>query len=110
VADEGVDAIAGGEGIGRRQGLAELDLAWVEADLLLRLAQGGRAEVGVAGVVAAAGKGDLAGVAAQVGAPLGEDEPGLVRPAVEGKQYRGFDRQMITWTVPPSTDQAAPAT
>ena len=52
-------------------------------------------------------------MAAQVGAPLGEDEAGLLRPAVEGKENRRLylaTDQMITWTVPPSTDQADPAT
>jgi hypothetical protein len=113
VADEGVDAVTGGEGRRRRQPLAELDPGGVEADLLLRLAQGGGAQIGVALVPAPAGEGDLAGVTPQVGAPLGEDQPGLVRPSVERQQNRGLDlrpSQMITWTVPPSTDQAAPLT
>jgi hypothetical protein len=114
VADEGVDAVAGDERVRGRQRLAQFDYPRVEADLLLGLAQSGRAEVGVAGVAAAARKRDLTGVAAQVGAALGEDEAGLiVRPAEERQQDRRLDRladQMITWTVPPSTDQAAPAT
>ncbi len=90
--DEGVDAVAGDEGVGRRQRLAELDDGRVEADLLLasRSAVGG--EVGVAVVPAAAGEGDLAGVAAHVGAPLGEDQAGLVGPAVERQQDGGVDR------------------
>jgi len=88
-ADEGVDAVAGDEGVGRRQRLAELDRGRVEADLLLGLAQRRRGEVGVCVVLAAAGEGDLAGVAAQVGAPLGEDQPWVVvRPAVEGEENR----------------------
>ena len=41
-ADEGVDAVAGDEGAGGRQLLAELDDRRVEADLLLGLAQRGR--------------------------------------------------------------------
>jgi hypothetical protein len=52
-------------------------------------------------------------VAAQVGAALGEDEAGVVRPSVEGQENRRLylaTDQMITWTVPPSTDQAEPAT
>jgi hypothetical protein len=111
VADEGVDSVAGDEGVGGRQLFAQLDFGRVQANLLLGLAQRGCAEVGVARVAPTAGKRDLAGVAAQVGAALGEDEPRLVaRPAVERQEDGGFDRQMITWTVPPSTDQAAPLT
>ncbi|MEZ5077482.1 MAG: hypothetical protein R2725_08570 [Solirubrobacterales bacterium] len=107
-----MDPVAGDEGAGGRQPLAELDQRRVEADLLLGLADRGGGEVGVFLVVAAAGEGDLAGVAAQVGPALGEDQPGLVGPAVERQQDGGvdLDPQMITWTVPPSTDQAAPLT
>jgi hypothetical protein len=124
-----VDAVAGGERRRRGEGAAELDRGRVEPDLLLRLAQRGGGEVGVALVLAAAREGDLAGVAAQVGTALGEDQPRLLGPAEEGQEdggvgaAAGLDRQrllggqqalgeiqMITWTVPPSTDQAAPAT
>jgi len=50
-------------------------------------------------------------MASQVGAALGEDQARLViGPAVERQEDGGFGRQMITWTVPPSTDQAAPLT
>lgn len=109
--DERVDPVAGDEGVGRRQLLAQLDDGGIEADLLLGLAQRGRTEVGVLGIAAPAGKRDLARVAAQVGAALGENEPRLViRPAIERQEDGGFGRQMITWTVPPSTDQAAPLT
>ncbi len=111
---KGWTTVAGDEGPGRRQAFAQLDDARVEADLLLRLAQRRRSQVGVAVVAAAARERDLAGVAAQVGAALGEDEPGLVvGPAVERQQHGRLDLladQMMTWTVPPSTDQAAPAT
>ena len=86
--DEGVDPVAGDEGRGRRQRPAQLDRGRVEADLLLGLAQRRRAEVGVARVAAPAGKGDLAGVAAQVGAALGEDQARLLGPAVERQQHR----------------------
>ena len=113
VADEGVDEVVGDEGLDRRQRLAGLDLSRVEADLLLGLAQRRRPQVGVALVAAAAGEGDLTGVAPQVAAALGEDEAGILRPAIEGQEYRRLYRaadQMITWTVPPSTDQAAPVT
>ncbi|HEU5141826.1 MAG TPA: hypothetical protein VFU04_01590 [Solirubrobacterales bacterium] len=104
-----MDEVAGDEGLDRRQRLAELDNSGIKADLLLRLAQRGGGEIGIAFVAATAGKGDLAGVTAQVGPPLGEDEARLVGPAVEGEEDGGVD-QMITWTVPPSTDQAAPLT
>ena len=113
VADEGVDDVVGDEGPRRRQRLARLDPSGIEPDLLLGLAQRRRPQVGVALVAAAAREGDLAGVAAQVGAALGEDQPRVVGPAVERQQHRRLDRaadQMMTWTVPPSTDQAAPAT
>ena len=53
-ADEGVDAVAGDEGRDRRQRSGELDRGGVEGDLLLRLAQGGRSQVGVLGVLATA--------------------------------------------------------
>jgi hypothetical protein len=84
----------------------------VEADLLLGLAQRGGGEVDVDVVLAPAGKRDLAGVPPQVRAPLGEDQARLVGIAIEGQQHCCVDWafQMITWTVPPSTDQAAPAT
>jgi hypothetical protein len=128
-ADEGVDAEVGDEGRGRRQRPDQLDPARGEGDLLLGLAQRRRRQVGVDLVLAAAGEGDLAGVAPQVLPPLGEDQPRLLGPAVEGEEDRrggapvGVYRrrlgrrqqplreiQMITATVPPSTDQAAPDT
>jgi hypothetical protein len=131
-ADEGVDAVAGDKGRDRREGADQLDGGGVESDLLLGLAQRGRREVGIVGILAATGEGDLAGVAPQVGAALGEDQPGLLGPAVERQEDRGVGAaagldqrrfrwrqqplrqpggaQTITWTVPPSTDQAAPAT
>jgi len=125
-----VDPVTRDEGRGRRQGAAELDPGGLERDLLLGLAQGGGGEVGVARVPAAAGERDLARVPAKVGAALGEDQPRGVGPAVEGEEDGGVGvaadldlarllrreqqvgevGQMITWTVPPSTDQAAPLT
>jgi hypothetical protein len=112
MAEEGVDAVPGDEGPGARQLCGDLDDGGVEADLLLSLAYRGRREIGVIVVAPPAREGDLAGVAAQVGAPLGEDEAGLAGPPVERQQDRRLDLapQMITWTVPPSTDQAAPLT
>ena len=90
----------------------------------------------LARVGAAAGERDLARVAAQVGAALGEDQARVVGPAeqrhqdrralaavgVEATRPRRVEEepgelaaarpegaQMITWTVPPSTLQAAPS-
>jgi len=60
-------------------------LGWVETDLLFGLAQRRRPQVGVLGVAAATGEGDLAGVAPQVGAALGEDQARVLGPAVEGQ-------------------------
>jgi hypothetical protein len=131
-----VDAVVGDEGGDRGQRADRRDRAGVESDLLVGLAQRRRQQVGVARVAAPAGEGDLARVPAEVGPPLGEDQPRLLGPAVERQQDRRIgpaarlDRQRllgrqqaggeavgarpgaqtITWTVPPSTDQAAPAT
>jgi hypothetical protein len=129
-ADEGVDPEPGDECRGRGEGAADVDFARRQGDLLLGLAQRGGDQIGVVGVAAAARERDLAGVAAEVCAALGEDQPRAVGPAVERQQDGGvglaadLDRprllgreqelgqvaQMITWTVPPSTDQAAPLT
>ena len=77
-----------------------------QADLLVRLAQGGRGEVGVLGVAAAARERDLARVALEVVAALGEDEMRLARgvdvqrgedrglgAAVDVDRQRGLGRQ-----------------
>ena len=129
-ADERVDPVARDEGRGGGQGAAQLDRRGREPDLLLGLPQGGADQVLVVGVLAPTGERDLAGMAAKVGAALGEDQAGLLGPAVEREEDGGvgvaadLDRprlfrreqqlcevgQMITWTVPPSTDQAAPLT
>ncbi|HSS34231.1 MAG TPA: hypothetical protein VLL27_13220 [Solirubrobacterales bacterium] len=53
-ADKRVDQVVGDEGRDRQQRPAQLDVAGVEADLLLRLPQRRRRQVGVAGVAAAA--------------------------------------------------------
>jgi hypothetical protein len=125
-----VHPVAGDEGPGGWQGAADLDVARGEGDLLLGLAQRRRDQIGVGGVVPPTGERDLAGVAAEVGAALGEDQSRALGPAVERQQDGGVDvaagldrprllgreqplgevAQMITWTVPPSTDQAAPLT
>ncbi len=86
-ADEGVDAVAGDKGRGRRQSAAQLDRGGVEPDLLVRLAQCRRRQVGVPVVLSTAGERDLAGVAAQVGAALSEDQPRFLRPPVERQQH-----------------------
>ena len=57
----------------------------------MRLAQGGRGEVGVPGVAAAAGEGDLARVALEVVTALGEDEMQLAgRIEVERSEDGGL--------------------
>ena len=70
--------------------------ARIERDLLLGLAQRRRGEVGVGLVPAAAGKGDLARVTPHVGAPLGEDQARIVRPAVERQQDRGLGHWRVS--------------
>jgi hypothetical protein len=108
-----MDAVTSDEGPGEWQLLADLDDCRIEPDLLVGLAQRGGGKVGVTCVPASSRERDLSRMAAQVGPALGEDEAGLVRPAVEGQQdsrVDGLATQMITWTVPPSTDQAAPLT
>jgi len=129
-ADEGVDAVVGDEGRDRRQRPDQIDRGGGEGDLLVCLPKRRRREVGVLGVLAPTGKRDLTRVAPQVRPPLGEDQPRIVRPAVKRDEHRRLRSppprhrlrllrgeqqvrqlvQMITWTVPPSTDQAAPAT
>jgi hypothetical protein len=89
-ADEGVDQVAGDERRGRGKLAQDLDVDARQADLLLGLAQRGFAQIGVLGVVAAAGKGDLSGVAAQVGAPAREDRVGLL---VRAEEQRYEDRR-----------------
>ncbi len=134
-AHERVDLVVGHERPDRRQRPDHVDLVRRQPDLLLRLAQGGGQQRLGRGVAPAAREGDLAGVAAQVGPALGEHEARPLRPPEQRHQDRrlgvpvGVDRlglldgqqglaqrldpgrgQMITCTVPPSTDQADPAT
>ena len=71
--DEREDPVAGHEGAHGRQGAHELDPGRIEPDLLLGLAQRGRAQVLAGMILAPAGERDLTGVPAEVGAPLGED-------------------------------------
>src|SRR5437762_2490253 len=54
---------------------------------ILRLAQGGIAEVHVLGVVTAAGKRDLSGVAAHLGAAPGEDHVRRLRLAIDEQRH-----------------------
>ena len=65
-----------------------LDVARVEADLLLGLAKGGRHQVLGRTVLATAWKGDLTGVAPQVRAPLREHQAGVRRVAEDRHQHR----------------------
>jgi hypothetical protein len=111
--DEGVNSVAGDEGGRGGKAAAQLDRRRVEGNLLVSLAQGRCRQVGVTRVPTSSRKRDLSRMAAQVCPALGEDEPWLLRPAVQWQQDGRVDRltaQMITWTVPPSTDQAAPLT
>ena len=71
--DERIDRVVGDEGRRRLERAEQVDGAGRQADLLVRLAQGGRAQVRVLVIAAAAGERDLAGVAAEVRAALGED-------------------------------------
>ena len=71
--DERIDGVVGDERRRRRQRADDLDRVGRQPDLLVRLAQGGGGEVGVLGVAAPAGERDLAGVALEVVAALGED-------------------------------------
>ncbi len=133
-ADDRQDLEGGDDGRRRGQSADDLDGAGVEADLLAGLAERALDER-LAGIGSAARERDLAGMAAHVAAALGEDQAGPLGPAEERHQDRrallavgveplGLDRveeragevgrfplaQMITWTVPPSAPQAAPAT
>jgi len=107
-----MNAVTGDERTGGWQLLADLDPGGVETDLLVGFAQCGRGEVGIAVVLAPTGERDLACVPSEVCAPLRENESWFVWPPIERQQDCRVDwpSQMMTWTVPPSTDQAAPLT
>ena len=64
----------------------DLDRSRIEQDFLVRLANG-RLEGVFAGIEAAAGKGDLAGVGPQMLAPDGQDDARL-RPVGDGDHHR----------------------
>jgi hypothetical protein len=68
-----VDRVARHERRDGRQLAEQAHLATGQADLLFGLAQRRLFQAGVLGVAPAAGKGDLAGVTAQVCAPACED-------------------------------------
>ena len=72
--DERMDQVIRRERRDRRQLAEQLDGPAREPDLLFGLAQRGHAQIGVIGVAPAAGERDLAGVAAQVSAALGQDD------------------------------------
>jgi hypothetical protein len=75
----------GGDG---RKGTEYLDARGIELDFLVRLAQRALEQVLVGMVRPASRKGDLAAVAPQVGAALGEHEPRARRSAVERDEHR----------------------
>src|SRR5208337_4212575 len=66
-----------------------LDMARIEADFLMRLAQGGSGSVLVMRVDLAAGKSDLARMNPQGGRPLRENDPDLVRIGGQSNEDRG---------------------
>jgi hypothetical protein len=90
--DERVDRVVGDERPDRGERADDVDALRRQPDLLVRLAQRGLDQA-LARVAAPAGEGDLPGVAAQVGAALGQDrvqaagvmeqrdEDGRVRPS-----------------------------
>src|SRR6266545_799235 len=88
-ADEGMDLVVGDEGADRGEGADHLDAVAREADLLLGLAER-RLEQLLALIPPAAGEGDLPGMPAQVRAPLGEDQAGVLRPAVHRNEDGGL--------------------
>ena len=91
-ADEGVDLVAGDEGADRRQGADHLDVAG-SRPISSSASRSAVASSSSAGIVPApAGKRDLAGVAAEVGAALGEDQAGLLGVAVDRHQHGGVGR------------------
>ena len=61
----------------------------LQADLLVRLAQGCRAQVGVLGILAAARERDLARMAAQILTPAGQHDRRLARCVQEQRDEHG---------------------
>ena len=88
-AHEGEHPVARHERADRRERAHHVDRGRVEADLLVRLAQGGEAQILVGLVLAPAGKGDLSRVAAKVVAALGEDGGQAVVALEERDEHRG---------------------
>jgi hypothetical protein len=86
-ADEGLDLEAGAADIGVEPA-DDLDLVPRQADLLLGLAQRRRQRIGIAGIDAAAGKGDLAGMRGQVRRAQGQQDGVAVRPPDDRHQHR----------------------
>jgi hypothetical protein len=74
----------------------QLDGVWRQADLLVCLTQRRRGEIGVAGVATAAGKGDLAGVAAQVGAPAREHDVRRLRRCGDEQRHEHGRERLLT--------------
>ena len=89
-ADEGMDREVGGDRRCRLQGPDQLNQGAIDPDLLLGLAQGRLDQVCLAGVAPATGEAELTGMAPQVVAPSGEDDPYLVVDDGERDQNGGF--------------------
>src|SRR5690606_17172252 len=89
--DERIHRVVGGDRRGRLQRADEAHVAGGQADLLLGLAQGGDAQVGLVVVLAPAGERDLAGVAAQVVAPAREDRVQAPVGAVQRHEHGRVD-------------------
>ena len=98
IADEREYAVAGDEGAHGGSAPTSFTRRPRQADLLLGLAQGGVAQVLVGLVLAPARKRDLARVAAQVGAPLGEyrGERGRRRAAARARPRPCFPGASIS--------------
>ena len=88
-----MDLVVGHEGADRWQGADDFDALARKANLLLGLSQGGVEQLLVP-VAPPAREGDLAGVAVQIRAALGEDEARVVRPAVHRDQHRRLGAAM----------------
>ena len=87
--DERVDLVVRHERADGLERADELDVGGRQADLLLGLAQRGRPQVLVGEVLAAARERDLARVALEVVAPLGEDRMQRAAVEVERHEHRG---------------------
>ena len=96
--EHGGDGVAGDGAIAVDRADHGHGRAW-QADLLLRFAQR-RLDDRLAGIEPAAGKRDLAGVAAQRVGALGEDDAGA-RPVGDRDQYRGGGERILRPLIQP---------